>query len=129
MKIYVDENQKYYETKSSAQTLTGVSIAGAILIILVDLDVIPLNMDITNKAIFSSVMGLMLLIFFIIGIRSFLALKKIASTAKNNDNIYNEAVSYFMDNCRLTLIERYGDTVNAMGDDYFLRSDYITSKI
>ena len=24
---------------------------------------------------------------------------------------------------------RYGDTVNAMGDDYFLRSDYITSKI
>ena len=54
MKIYVDENQKYYETKSSAQTLTGVSIAGAILIILVDLDIIPLNMDITNKAIFLS---------------------------------------------------------------------------
>lgn len=129
MKIYVDENQKYYETKSSAQTLTGVSIAGAILIILVDLDIIPLNMDVTNKAIFSSVMGLMLLIFFIIGIRSFFALKKIASTAKTNDNIYNEAVSYFMDNCRSTLIERYGDTVNAMGDDYFLRSDYITSKI
>ena len=45
MKIYVDENQKYYETKSSAQTLTGVSIAGAILIILVDLDIIPLNIE------------------------------------------------------------------------------------
>ena len=68
MKIYVDEQKRYEDTKATGQCFTGVGAIGLIAIVLLDTGVIKLAaLDSVNKLMVSIVMGLVFLIFFIIG--------------------------------------------------------------
>jgi hypothetical protein len=67
MKIYVDEQKRYEDTKATGQCFTGVGAIGLIAIVLLDTGVIKLAaLDSVNKLMVSIVMGLVFLIFFII---------------------------------------------------------------
>ncbi len=79
MKIYVDEQKRYEDTKATGQCFTGVGAIGLIAIVLLDTGVIKLAaLDSVNKLMVSIVMGLVFLIFFIIGMKSFMELKDIS---------------------------------------------------
>ena len=79
MKIYVDEQKRYEDTKATGQCFTAVGAIGLIAIVLLDTGVIKLAaLDSVNKLMVSIVMGLVFLIFFIIGIKSFMELKDIS---------------------------------------------------
>ena len=68
MKIYVDEQKRYEDTKATGQCFTAVGAIGLIAIVLLDTGVIKLAaLDSVNKLMVSIVMGLVFLIFFIIG--------------------------------------------------------------
>lgn len=63
MKIYVDEQKRYEDTKATGQCFT-VSAIGLIAIVLLDTGVIKLAaLDSVNKLMVSIVMGLVFLIF------------------------------------------------------------------
>ena len=65
MKIYVDEQKRYEDTKATGQCFTGVGAIGLIAIVLLDTGVIKLAaLDSVNKLMVSIVMGLVFLIFF-----------------------------------------------------------------
>lgn len=67
---YVKPEERYKDTKSSGYMLTIIGAAGIIVLILVALGVIPLSMDPFMKYIFFAVLGVLFLIFFILGINS-----------------------------------------------------------
>ena len=67
---YVQPEERYKDTKSSGYMLTVIGAAGIIVLVLVAVGVIPLSMDPFMKYIFFAVLGVLFLIFFILGINS-----------------------------------------------------------
>ena len=85
MKIYINEKERYNDVKSTGYSFTIISVIGFILLILMWTNTLPINIDITNKIMTSVVMGILFTIFLIIGIKSFLSLKKIQESADNQE--------------------------------------------
>ncbi len=130
MKIYVDEQKKYEDTKSTAQCFTGVGAVGLIAIVLLDTGIIKLELlDSVNKVIMSVVMGLVFLIFFIIGIKSFTELKSISKKAEKNDSLEKDIMEHVLGTHKEELenLSKGGDS--ASGDMYYQRAELITSFI
>lgn len=95
MKIYVDEQKRYEDTKATGQCFTGVGAIGLIAIVLLDTGVIKLAaLDSVNKLMVSIVMGLVFLIFFIIGIKSFMELRDISKKIDRNNSLEEEIMEY-----------------------------------
>ena len=130
MKIYVDEQKKYEDTKSTAQCFTGVGAIGLIAIVLLDTGIIKLELlDSVNKVMMSVVMGLVFLIFFIIGIKSFTELKGISKKAEKNDSLEKDIMEHVLGTHKEELENLGTDGDTASGDMYYQRAGLITSFI
>lgn len=75
MKVYVSKESKKEETKSTAYSFLLVSVFGFIALILFATGVLPVHVADYMKIMLCIVMGVMLLIFFVIGIVSLRQLK------------------------------------------------------
>lgn len=132
MKIYVDEQKRYEDTKATGQCFTGVGAIGLIAIVLLDTGVIKLTaLDSVNKLMVSIVMGLVFLIFFIIGMKSFMELKDISKNDRNN-SLEEEIMEYVTVTHRdeLMTLASSGEKGDACsGDLYYKRAELITSVI
>ena len=121
MKIYVDEQKRYEDTKATGQCFTGVGAIGLIAIVLLDTGVIKLAaLDSVNKLMVSIVMGLVFLIFFIIGMKAF------------NNSLEKEIMEYVTVTHRdeLMTLASSGEKGDACsGDLYYKRAELITSVI
>ena len=133
MKIYVDEQKRYEDTKATGQCFTAVSAIGLIAIVLLDTGVISLAaLDSVNRLMVSIVMGLVFLIFFIIGIKSFMELKDISKKMDKNNSLEKEIMEYVTVTHRDELMALASSDeksdVNS-GDLYYKRAELITSII
>lgn len=130
MKIYVDEQKKYEDTKATAQCFTGVGLVGLIAIVLLDTGVIKLALlDSANKVMISVVMGLVFGIFLIIGIKSFTELKGISKKAEKNGSLEAEIIRYVLDTHRDELGKLSQAAGESSGDMYYKRAELISSVI
>ena len=133
MKIYVDEQKRYEDTKATGQCFTAVGAIGLIAIVLLDTGVIKLAaLDSVNKLMVSIVMGLVFLIFFIIGMKSFMELKDISKKIDRNNSLEKEIMEYVTVTHRdeLMTLASYGEKEDACsGDLYYKRAELITSVI
>ncbi len=126
MKVYVSKQSKKEDTKSTAYSFLLVSILGFILLVLFDLGVLPVPVADYMKIMLNIVMGIMLLIFFVIGVTSFLQLKKLGEQADVEVNRETEILSWFRSTYRPADIDEYfvADTLN--GDIYFKRYEVMS---
>ena len=133
MKIYVDEQIRYDDRKATGQCFTGVGAIGLIAIVLLDTGVIKLAaLDSVNKLMVSIVMGLVFLIFFIIGMKSFMELKDISKKIDRNNSLEEEIMEYATVTHRdeLMTLASSGEKEDACsGDLYYKRAELITSVI
>ena len=120
MKIYINEKERYNDVKSTGYSFTIISIIGFILLILMWTNTLPINIDITNKIMTSVVMGILFTIFLIIGIKSFLSLKKIQESADNQEKINSNIITWFFDNIDAAFDtaseENYFETYNTISE-------------
>ena len=120
MKIYINEKERYNDVKSTGYSFTIISIIGFILLILMWTNTLPINIDITNKIMTSVVMGILFTIFLIIGIKSFLSLKKIQESADNQEKTNSNIITWFFDNIDAAFDtaseENYFDTYNTISE-------------
>ena len=120
MKIYINEKERYNDVKSTGYSFTIISVIGFILLILMWTNTLPINIDITNKIMTSVVMGILFTIFLIIGIKSFLSLKKIQESADNQEKINSNIITWFFDNIDAAFDtaseENYCETYNAISE-------------
>ena len=82
MKVYVSKESKKEETKSTAYSFLLVSVFGFIALILFATGVLPVHVADYMKIMLCIVMGVMLLIFFVIGIVSLRQLKTLGTQQK-----------------------------------------------
>ena len=100
---------------------------------LLDTGVIKLAaLDSVNKLMVSIVMGLVFLIFFIIGMKSFMELKDISKKIDRNNSLEEEIMEYVTVTHRdeLMTLASSGEKEDACsGDLYYKRAELITSVI
>lgn len=128
MSNYIDKSKKINDVKSTGYTFTLVGLLGGVLVVLLNFDILPFKLVSSQKLMFSIVMGIVFLVFIIIGIRSFLSLKKLKieanSQIKEEKNIYT------------TIIDNYSIEIKAISgtddnDLYFVRNakiEYLLKK-
>ncbi len=120
MKIYINEKERYNDVKSTGYSFTIISVIGFILLILMWTNTLPINIDITNKIMTSVVMGILFTIFLIIGIKSFLSLKKIQESADNQEKTNSNIITWFFDNIDTAFDtaseENYFETYNTISE-------------
>ena len=120
MKIYINEKERYNDVKSTGYSFTIISVIGFILLSLLWTPTLPINIDITNKIMTSVVMGILFTIFLIIGIKSFLSLKKIQESADNQEKINSNIITWFFDNIDAAFDtaseENYFETYNTISE-------------
>jgi hypothetical protein len=94
--MYIDPEARVDDNRSTAWSFTLVSILGIILLILLDLDILPVSIADFQKIILSVVMGILFLIFLCIGIHSFLTMKQLRSFASKETSLDKEITEWFL---------------------------------
>lgn len=126
MKVYVSKESKKEETKSTAYSFLLVSILGFIALILFATGVLPIHVAGYMKIMLCIVMGIMLLIFFVIGIVSLRQLKTLDTQAQKENNLESEIVSWFTDTYTANDIDESFDEEVSGQDLYFKRYEIMT---
>ena len=94
--MYIDPDTKLEDNRSTAVSFTIVGGVGLILLVLVDLGIIPLPLADFQKILMSVVMGILFVIFFIVGLYSFLSMKKLKSAAQSELSLDKEITDWFL---------------------------------
>ena len=116
MKVYVSKESKKEETKSTAYSFLLVSVFGFIALILFATGVLPVHVADYMKIMLCIVMGVMLLIFFVIGIVSLRQLNDLSS----------EIISWFTSTYSAKDIDESMDEEVFDQDLYFKRYEIMT---
>lgn len=98
VRVYQDKKSKAEDFKSSAYTLIIVGAIGIIALVLLELGVFPFSLAAPGKYITYGVMGIMFLIFIIMGFSSFHSSKKYADEAKTEDDLTSRIKSWTLEN-------------------------------
>jgi len=130
MKNYVDQKLKHMEERSTAFSFTIVGIIGLIVVLLLDLNLLPLKVFGTQKVFMSIIMYLLFLIFLLVGIKSFVNLKKISKDMEIQEEFESDILGSFVDTYRDKLSE-IADTMefDTEQDKFFYFNELLTEQL
>lgn len=97
---YVNNEEKAEENRTSAYTLLLVGSAGLILVLLFFFDVLPIHRSAVNKYMISGVMGVLFLLFIVMGFVSMKNSRILAKKACKENNLTIEIKKWCMDNLK-----------------------------
>ncbi len=128
--VYVNNEEKAEENRTSAYTLLLVGGVGLILVILVFMDVIDLHMAMTNKYMFTGVMGVLFLLFIVMGIVSMKNSKILKKKAAKENNLTSEIKKWCLENMKKEQVDEQLE-IRSQPDElkYFQRFDYMNKAI
>ena len=126
MKVYVSKESKKEETKSTAYSFLLVSVFGFIALILFATGALPVHVADYMKIMLCIVMGVMLLIFFVIGIVSLRQLKTLGTQAEKENDLSSEIISWFTSTYSAKDIDESMDEEVFDLDLYFKRYEIMT---
>ncbi len=128
--VYINNEEKAEENRTSAYTLLMVGGAGIVLVMLFFLGIIDIRVSLINKYMITGVMGVLFVLFLIMGIISMKNFKVLKKKATSENNLTKEVQSWCMENLKKDAIDK------ALGLDgqpeelkYFQRFDYIKKAI
>ena len=124
-RVYVSKRTKTEDTRSTAYTFTIVSILGFLFLVLFWMDLIPLHTPPYMKVMLSVILGGMLVIFFVIGIRSFRSLNSMEQEAATEADSYEAITEWFLDTYTASDIDEGLDTDEREETLYFSRYEKI----
>ncbi|MDO4304832.1 MAG: hypothetical protein Q4D94_13070 [Bacillota bacterium] len=128
--VYMNNEERAEENRTSAYTLLAVGGLGLIVIILFFVGVIDINMSVTNKYIVTGVMGVLFILFIIMGIVSLRNSKILKRKAYKENNLTTEIKKWCVEN----LHEESIDAALELSEEplelkYFQRIDYMKKAI
>ncbi len=130
--IYISKDNKKEDLKSTAYSFLLVSIAGFIFLGLFLTGVLPIQVSSYTKIMLGVILGIMFLIFFAIGVRSFLQIKKAREEAEEEQEAYTEITGWFKENYSASDIDARIESETEPEQLYFSRyeimSELLTEK-
>lgn len=97
-RAYEEASAKAQEFKSGAYTLLVVGVLGLAAVILVFFDIIPMHLSLFSKYLTCGVMGVLFLIFIIMGISSFKTYKIQVGKAEKENSLKEELKKFCQEN-------------------------------
>ena len=95
---YVNNAEKAEENRSSAFTLLFVGTLGLIFIVLYFFDLLPIHRNVVNKYMVSGVMGVLFLLFIVMGIISMKNSRILAKKARKENSLTREIKRWCREN-------------------------------
>lgn len=127
--MYRDNAELSNDNKSSAYVLLGVGIVGAIFLVLVVTDIIPLYHTVTSKIMTSSLMGSLFVVFILMGFISLKNAKKYNELAIKESDLSKEIMQYCHQKLTASSIDEalMDEEFDVLEEEekYFKRMDYI----
>lgn len=128
--VYMNNEERAEENRTSACTLLMVGGVGFVIIILIFLDVINLHMSVTNKYMVTGVMGALFILFLVMGIVSMKNSKILKVKASKENKLTMEIKKWCLDNISGNQVD---ESLNIVGQikelQYFQRFDYMKKMI
>lgn len=128
---YVNNEEKAEENRTSAYTLLLVGSVGLILILLFFFDVLPIHRTVVNKYMVSGVMGVLFILFIVMGFVSMKNSRILAKKACKENNLTVEIKKW----CRENLKKEKVDAMLSLEDEpseelkYFQRFEKMKAMI
>jgi len=130
--VYVKASDRAENYKSSASALLTCGIIGALFLILVNMEVLPIQLGESVKTMATIVLGLMFVIFIIMGVKALKDSKKYAEMSDEEEQTTEEIQSWFERNYTADGID---EAIGMLNDDmeeemkYFSRCEYMRKEI
>lgn len=103
--VYRNNEEKAEENRSSAYTLLFVGGLGFIVVILFFFDILPIHMAMVSKYMISGVMGVMFILFIIMGLVSMKNSRILAGKARKENNLTLEIKKWCRDNLTMGRVD------------------------
>lgn len=125
--VYIDNESKANENRSSGWTFLIVGIAGVVAMTLIACGVIPLSLNPNAKFLIYGVMYAMFALFIVIGFISMRNSTRFEHEAKSEKSLYNEIFEY----CKNSLVPKMLEEETDISKEelYFNRTEIMKSKI
>lgn len=128
--VYVNNEEKAEENRTSAYTLLLVGGAGLILVILFFVGVIDIQMSLINKYMVTGVMGALFFLFIIMGSISMKNSRILKRKAYKENNLTVEIKKWCVENLRKEQIDQALDNEQETDElKYFQRFDYVKDAV
>lgn len=128
--VYVNNEEKAEENRTSAYTLLLVGGAGFILVILFFAGVIDIRMSLINKYMVTGVMGALFFLFIIMGSISMKNSRILKKKACKENNLTVEIKKWCVENLKKEQIDRLLDNGEETDElKYFQRFDYVKDAV
>lgn len=109
--MYKDAKTKIEDVKSTAWSFTIVAVIGFVLLLSLDFDLLPFTISQEQKPLMSVVMGLVFLVFLIVGLKSFISLKAVSQNALEEEALEKQIYDWFL--------ETYGEEMRSYKSSAF----------
>lgn len=130
---YEDKNEKAKQYKESAIVLICAGVLGIICIILILLDLFPIQFSSYQKAITGSVMGVFFLCMIVMGVLSVKSFSILKKNAGDEDKLTDEIKKWYQANLTKEYIDsKIGISANSNEPDeilFFKRNEFICYEI
>jgi len=128
--VYMNNEEKAQDNKTSAYTLLSVGSIGLLLVVLFFFEVIDFGMSLNNKYMVSGVMGVLFILFIIMGIVSMRNSRFFKKKACKENNLTIEIKKWCVENLKISEIDPMLDLGGQPEEiKYFQRFDYVKSAI
>ncbi len=128
--VYVNNEEKAEENRTSAYTLLLVGGAGFILVILFFVGVIDIQMSLINRYMVTGVMGALFFLFIIMGSISMKNSRILKKKACKENNLTVEIKKWCVENLKKEQIDRLLDNGEETDElKYFQRFDYVKDAV
>ena len=131
IKVYQDKKTKAEDFKSSGYSLTIVGALGLIMIVLMELGFLPFRLAGSSRYITYGIMGVLFIIFIVVGISSFKSSKIYSEEAKAEDDLTDRIKKWVRENLTVEDIKASVDDVDDLPDEmkYFRYFEILKSNI
>lgn len=124
--VYVNNEERAEENRTSAYTLLTVGGIGLIIIILIFLGVINLHLSLTSKYMITGVMGVLFILFIVMGIVSMKNSKILKRKASKENNLTQQIKKWCVENIRMDQVDEQLEIQEQPEElKYFQRFDHL----
>lgn len=128
--VYINNEERAEENRTSAYTFLIVGGVGFIAIVLFFIGVIDIKVSLTSKYMITGVMGVLFLLFIVMGIISMKNFKTFKRKACKENNLTIEIKKWCMENFRQEEIDSLLEIAEQIEEEkYFQRFDHMKNAI
>lgn len=129
--VYVNNEERAEENRTSAYTLLSVGTVGLIVVILFFLGIIPISMTVFGKYMISGVMGVLFILFLVMGIVSLRNFKLFKKRAVKENNLTEEIKNWCIRNLHPEAMDEELELNAEIPDElkYFQRFDAVKEAV